>query len=118
MTTWLYHGPDGWSGPKEKSLHALLQLSVETLGVRQAQLLLRARKSAAGILVLTHERSSNAERMAARRLVQRELLAGPNWTGSIRNWRGQQVARNVTGLYVYTLTSRGRSCWVRVKEAN
>lgn len=104
MTTWVYHGPDGWSGPKEKSA-AVLGIPVETLGARQAQLLLRARKSQGGLLVLTHDRASNRDRMAARRLVERELLGGPNYLGPVRD-----------GLYVYTLTSRGRSCWLRVKE--
>lgn len=116
MTTWIYHKPQGRADLPPAVLHLEPSL-VETLGTRQAELLLRARKSEGGILVLTHERSSNRDRMAARRLVERGLLSGPNWTGSIRNWRGQQLARNFTGLYVYTLTSRGRTAWLRVKEA-
>lgn len=113
MTTWVYWPP---LGPVDPMTDPAELRGMETLGARQAQLLLRARKSEGGLLVLTHDRSSNRDRMAARRLVERELLSGPNWTGGIRNWRGRTLARNVTGLYVYTLTSRGRSCWLRVKE--
>lgn len=103
MTTWVYHPPANAQTPAPPGCARLE--GAETLGARQAQLLLRARKSQGGLLVLTHDRASNRDRMAARRLVERELLGGPNYLGPARD-----------GLYVYTLTSRGRSCWVRVKE--
>jgi hypothetical protein len=78
----------------------------EKVGATQLDLMLKARESSGGTMVLTHDRASNRERMAARRLVERGLLAGPNYMGN-----------SVIGrIYVYTLTERGRTCWLRVKR--
>jgi hypothetical protein len=86
------------------------------MGPTQLKLMLRAREGQ-GTLVLTHDRRSNRERMAARRLAERGLLLEPNYTGLVRNWRGQTVADGrAPGVYVYTLTKRGAQCWLRAKK--
>jgi hypothetical protein len=56
-------------------------------------------------IVLLHTREANADRMAARRLVARELLSEPN----------AKRLSDGSWLYFYTLTERGASCWLRVK---
>lgn len=119
MTRWRYFGPSGnqaritgigWSTLTERKL---------TVGSAQLALMLRARRSAHGQIVLTHGRSQNAERMAARRLVERGLLSGPNFVGqlsALRRWRDAPGGSTVSGLYVYVLTERGATCWLRSKE--
>ncbi|HEU5282855.1 MAG TPA: hypothetical protein VFU53_03505 [Burkholderiales bacterium] len=79
---------------------------IETVGARQAELLLRARSSSTGTLVLPHNRERDTERSAARRLVLRGLLRAPNAMGSPR----------FGYLYFYGLTERGRTAWLRVKS--
>lgn len=108
MTTWEYYWPSG-----EKAASGVAPFmglrgapSTETIGRRQLELLLNARRSRSGQLLLTHGRQSNAARMAARRLVERGLLAGPNYLGP-RDWGY---------LYCYHLTNRGRTCWLRSKK--
>jgi len=96
MSTWLYYPPAG------KSFGA----KVEIIGAAQLQLMLKAHGSAGGTAILTHDRASNRARMAGRRLVERGLLAGPNWVGG----------RTSGHLYVYTLTERVRACWLKVKR--
>jgi hypothetical protein len=85
-------------------------MSVEVVGARQLALMLRARRSAelttSAALYLVHDRASNRERMAARRLVERGLLSAPYCVGNAHVGRG----------YVYALTERGRSCWLRAKS--
>jgi hypothetical protein len=78
----------------------------ETVGAREAELLMRARESSSQGIVLTHGRGKieNRERMAARRLIARGLLTEPNAFGG----------PGVGWLYRYTLTLRGRMCWLRV----
>jgi hypothetical protein len=68
--------------------------------------MVRARGAASGTIVLTHERASNAERMAARRLVERGLLSAAHRYGN----------RRTLQIFEYRLTERGRSCWLRVKS--
>jgi hypothetical protein len=74
---------------------------MERVGWTQAQLMIKAKIAPSGTLVLLHDRASNRQRMAARRLVGRGLLAGPNYRG---------------GMHFYTLTERGRTCWLRARE--
>jgi len=122
MSGWLYYvhamsdvpqnGPAHWDLPDWNA-------RCVTVGSAQLALMLRARGSAHGQIVLTHGRSQNAERMAARRLVERELLSGPQFVGrtkTIRHWRDAPGGNTASGLYVYRLTERGRTCWLRSKE--
>ncbi len=76
----------------------------EEIGQRQAELLLRARRSSGSGAVLMHTRQFNRDRMAARRLVQRGLFAEPRKYGN--------AALGYT--YVYMLTEHGRSCWIKI----
>lgn len=78
---------------------------METVGDRELEILLRARRAESGSVVLQHDRESNAERMAARRLCARGLLSEPNAFGN----------GHIGWLYRYNLTERGRSCWLRCK---
>lgn len=114
-----YYSPDGGTEITTDMPHWLMEPS-QLVGSAQLALMLRARRSAHGQIVLTHGRSQNAERMAARRLVERELLSGPNFVGrpaGIKRWRDPEVVTGpASGLYVYTLTERGRTCWLRSKE--
>jgi hypothetical protein len=75
----------------------------EAIGQRQAELLLRARRSRSHALVAMHTRQFNRERMALRRLVQRGLFFEPRKYGSPA----------LGFIYVYQLTGRGRSCWIK-----
>lgn len=117
MSGWLYTAPDG---TEHRDSIVLRSTGAERVGSAQLALMLRARRSAHGQIVLTHGRSQNAERMAARRLVERELLSGPQFVGrpaGIKRWRDPEVVTGpASGLYVYTLTERGRTCWLRSKE--
>lgn len=78
--------------------------ATETVGARQLDIMLRARRGQ-GNVVLDHDRRGNKERMAAVRLVARGLLAGPYHFGG----------RPHGFTYSYTLTARGRTCWLRTK---
>jgi len=112
-----YYSPDGGTEITTDMPHWLMEPS-QLVGSAQLALILRARRSAHGQIVLTHGRSQNAERMAARRLVERELLSGPNFVGrpaTVKFWRARGCSP-ASGLYVYTLTERGRTCWLRSKE--
>lgn len=116
--TMTYYSPDGGTEFTTDMPHWLMEPSV-LVGSAQLALMLRARRSAHGQIVLTHGRSQNAERMAARRLVERKLLSGPNFVGrpgALRRWRDASGGSAASGLYVYTLTERGRTCWLRSKE--
>lgn len=77
---------------------------LETVGAVEAGLLLLAKNSETKTLCLRHDRGSNRQRMAARRLVARGLLAAPNYMTA--GFPGG-------GLYFYALTPRGASCWLR-----
>lgn len=100
MSTWTYHRPI--SGDP----HPEIEPNVEQVGARELELLLRARRSSAGTLVLPHDRERNAERMAARRLVERGLLREPNAMGG----------RSTGWLYFYGLTERGHTAWLRCRS--
>lgn len=107
MTAWTYFGPGagsqpGWPGTRS----APRGEQVEQVGARELELLLRARRSSTGTLVLPHSRERNAERMAARRLVERGLLRAPNGMGG----------RSTGWLYFYGLTERGRTAWLRCRS--
>ncbi len=121
---YVWHGPSGIAlsldSERDRSARegAVTGPLTEAVGARQAVVLLRARRAKSGQVVLTHGRAQSAERLAALRLVERELLSGPNFVGmarGVRHWRGAPV-RAASGLFVYTLTARGRECWIRVKE--
>lgn len=104
---WLYYMPTAAKAlPENAGPCRGLQDQVETLGGRQAELMLRARGSQFNMLTLAHGRQQNAERMAARRLVARGLLNEPNYLG-VREWGY---------VYAYSLTTRGRTCWLRVQK--
>ena len=99
---------------------------IETVGATQLDVLLRMRNTASGTLVLTHTRDAqaNRERMALRRLVERELVVRTTRFAQedapMRNWRGREVGgipnNPYAGIYVYALTERGRTCWLRTRE--
>lgn len=77
---------------------------IETIGQRQGGLVMRARRSASGGIMLMHTRQFNRDRMAARRLVQRGLFTEPRRYGNA-----------VLGfIYIYSLTPRGRACWLKI----
>jgi hypothetical protein len=78
-------------------------MSVEMLGQRQMELVIRARRSRSHALVAMHTRQFNRERMALRRLVQRGLFFEPRKYGSPA----------LGFIYIYQLTGRGRSCWLK-----
>jgi hypothetical protein len=77
---------------------------METVGAVEAELMLLAKNSRTGTLCLRHDRESNRQRMAARRLVARGLLTEPNFMSA--GFPGG-------GLYFYALTPRGQQCWLR-----
>lgn len=112
--TWLYYSPNsGKAWPGGQIL--ITPPGTETVGQAQLELMLRARASRHGQVVMPHDREHNAARMAARRLQERGLLEpGRMVGGSPGSWKlhkGRPVY-----LYVYTLTERGRTCWLRVKK--
>lgn len=115
MTTWLYYSAIGAPARITDFGWKQLQLPKETVGARELELLLQARGSSFRHLVLPHGREHNAQRMAARRLVERGLLQEPNAVGggygTYRLTRGRRQ-----WLYVYNLTERGWSCWLRSKQ--
>jgi hypothetical protein len=81
---------------------------VETVGAVEAELMLLAKNSRSKTLCLRHDRESNRQRMAARRLVARDLLAEPNYMSA--GFPGG-------GLYFYALTPRGLQCWLRYPKS-
>jgi hypothetical protein len=101
VSGWTYHQPIAGDP------HPEIEPDVETVGRRELELMLLARASSEHTIVMTHDRASNADRMAARRLVARKLLTAPN------------AMRFGTGgwLYFYALTERGRTCWLRTKAS-
>lgn len=106
---WEYHTTGG-----VKPLDGLIKLAyaagnVETVGRTQLALLLRARGSNAGMVM----DGSEKERLAARRLVERKLLTR-NWTPEPR-WSEVNRRHQERKIRTYTLTERGRTCWLRVK---
>ncbi len=110
--TWRYWAPFRQNSVREHLLpqgEEGIAALIETVGERELELMLRARSSSTGTLVLTHGREGNAERLAARRLMERQppLLAGGNWLGP--DHRGGR-------LYAYVLTARGLSCWLRAQK--
>lgn len=117
MSRWKYFGPAGRPARITDLGWDVLTDPRETVGPAQLQLLLLARRSSGVTVVLTHDRRHNRKRMAARRLVERGLLAGPNFRGTqrITNYRGQEIVGARAGIYVYTLTERGRMCWLRTR---
>lgn len=84
---------------------------IETVGAVGAELLLLAKNSRTKTLCLRHDRESNRQRMAARRLVARGLLAAPNYMPGKTHFPADVQDRG--GLYFYALTPRGASCWMR-----
>lgn len=125
MSSWTLHCPKhGADCDMPHRLWPLVAANGETVGATQLALLLRARAGKSGMLVLQHTRNqvANKERMAARRLVERGLLSGPNYVkqAPLRNWRGAAVGgapeNPYTGVYSYTLTKRGRACWLRTRS--
>lgn len=78
-------------------------MSTEIVGDAQYRLLMRARLNPSHSFVLEHNRASSAERLAARRLIERGLLTGPNAFGNAR----------IGWVYMYGLTERGATCRLR-----
>jgi hypothetical protein len=113
---WLYFAPGAQAGaPIEEVPRHSIATGCSTVGARELELLLRARESAAGKIVLPHDRKHNAERMAARRLVERGLLRAPYMLGGSPGTWKMERGRSIT-LHVYELTDHGRTCWLRVKK--
>ncbi len=99
---WFYYCPDHPFEPphvEEPKGDLIFQV-----GGTQLTLMLRARRSKGGMLILPHGRSHNRERLAARRLAARGLLLEPNYFGS----------PSLGYIYAYTLTNLGRGCWLKV----
>lgn len=106
MSGWDYFDRAGWlwTEPLEPGQLTADDV-VETVGASELPLMRRARASANGRLVLTHGRSSNRARLAARRLVLRGLLT----------WH--TLGTPGTGyVHIYRLTERGRTCWLRARR--
>lgn len=117
MTKWLYIRADGHVCRPHLigAIIAQRGYPLETVGARELELMLRARRSWHGQLTIPHDRAHNAERMALRRLVQRGLFSEPNYVGGApSSWK--QGRNRPVWLYVYTLTDRGRECWLRTRE--
>jgi hypothetical protein len=112
MTAWEYFDTAGlrWSEPVNTEITD--SDVVETVGRRELALMRRARAAETHTIVLLHTREANADRMAVRRLVARELLQRPLRMGGAPGRDGQPI-----WLYTYTLTDRGASCWLRVKAS-
>lgn len=102
---WDYHTPDG--SPNRGARPHPWEL--ETVGRTQLAVMLRARQSSAGMVM----DGSEKERLAARRLVERKLLTR-NWTPEPR-WSAANRRHVERKIRVYTLTQRGRTCWLRAK---
>lgn len=104
MTTWTYFGPgagsqEGWPGTTSAPRGA----DIVTVGKRELEMLLRARRSSSKSVIIPHTKERNAERLALRRLCERKLFSWPNGMGA--PWWGW--------LYRYNLTERGRAVWLR-----
>jgi hypothetical protein len=107
MTSWWVANPDG----TEFTTYVKPGGWIETVGAVEAELLLLAKNSRTKTLCLRHDRESNRQRMAARRLVARGLLAAPNYMPGKTCFPADVQDRS--GLYFYALTPRGASCWLR-----
>lgn len=120
MSQWTWYPPESEQERRGSDLARRDELT-ETVGAGQLQLMLKARRSAEHSFTLAHGRANNRQRMAARRLVERGLLAGPNYVGrqpALRNLNGDALGPaplNTGGWFTYRLTERGASCWLRVK---
>lgn len=132
MSGWAYH-IDGYAPGDDPLFDALLDAlpddaaCCEQVGPRTLSIMAEARASPAGQVVIRHtgDREDNARRSAAQRLVRRGLLtAGVIVAGSNRaagsgrgpsRWHPAEVPRGYA--YVYTLTPRGRVCWLRSRKA-
>jgi hypothetical protein len=112
MTDWLLATSTGWPmGWGDARLRAEVAPLLETVGAVEAELLLLAKNNRTHTLCLRHDRESNRQRMAARRLVARGLLAAPNYMPGKTRFPADVQDRG--GLYFYALTPRGASCWLR-----
>lgn len=106
MSEWDYYDKAGWLWPGPLEPGQLTDSdTVETVGPSELPLMRRARASANGALTLIHGRNANRARLAARRLVLRELLTH-RVLGSAR----------FGYLHLYQLTDRGRTCWLRARR--
>lgn len=114
---WNYYGPQGQRAVDATAEQVMLPaLKPITVGARELAVMLRARESKHHQLVLSHDRESNVDRMAARRLTARGLLHEPNYMGGApSSWKAGK--NRPIYLYVYTLTDLGRSCWLRTKAS-
>jgi hypothetical protein len=103
---WIYYTPTGGIGRMGPLLDTQV---VETVGRTQLAVMLRARQSSTGMVM----DGSEKERLAARRLVERKLLTR-NWTPEPR-WSAANRRHVERKIRTYTLTLRGRTCWLRAK---
>lgn len=103
MTEWTYFDRDGrqWTEPVTTDITD--DGSIETVGKRELEMLLRARRSSSKSVVIPHAKERNAERLALRRLCERGLSSWPNAFGG----------PGVGWLYRYNLTERGETVWLR-----
>jgi hypothetical protein len=101
VTTWEYYWRGGTTrlAGRAQPHHTC---DVQTLGASQLAVIMRAREARSGMVMTEGER----ERLAARRLVERGLLR-----------RGGVPGGNPVHRRCYTLTPRGRHCWIRVRKA-
>jgi hypothetical protein len=103
MTTWLYYDKDLTQSPDK---------DCETIGLTQLKIMLRAREARSGLVMLTE--GDERERMAAKRLVKRGLLRRcverPKSVGQ------KFTMPTAAQLRIYSLTNRGRHCWLRVAK--
>lgn len=104
MTSWEYFHAEG----ETRSAHwvkAHQPEDIQTVGRRELEMLLRARRSSSKSVVIQHTKERNRERLALRRLCERGLFSWPNAFGGL----------GVGWLYRYNLTEDGQTVWLRYR---
>ncbi len=108
---WKYFGPDGQVNEDltadQRQAGAFPDALV--MGRTQLMIMLQARASANGQVIVPHARHHNAWRLAARRLVARGLLREAQVLGATAGFEHRQP----TFTYVHTLTDLGRTAWLK-----
>ncbi len=97
---WIYIGP---ADNQTQLISPSGELPIQ-IGGAQLTLMLRARRSQGGMLVLPHGRHYNAERLAARRLAARGLMRLPEYFGN----------PTIGYVYAHRLTELGKGAWLKV----
>ena len=107
VTSWTYFDRYGDTITREMYEQAIIA-DIDgraTVGKRELEMLLRARRSGSKSVVIPHTKERDRERLALRRLCERGLFSWPNaFGGPGMGW-----------LYRYSLTERGRAVWLRCR---